>query len=201
MPCRNARACAAPLSRRKSCMQQCSDPVAARDRRSYRDEATLERCHVPQLPTVQLQRSQAGAGLSRTCVRGLLGSCAPDGPLLPSHMHTLLFGPMSPHGLTTNNRHAHVRVPAGNSFSSEALPGALPVGQNNPRVCPYGLYAEQLSGSAFTVPRRCVGAALFVLLCIHPCGTVCAHGAWAWAYACSPSLSCDGRSEQGCTTA
>ncbi|KAI8467072.1 MAG: homogentisate 1,2-dioxygenase-domain-containing protein [Monoraphidium minutum] len=42
----------------------------------------------------------------------------------------------------------------GNEFASEALPGALPKGQNNPRVCPYGLYAEQVSGSAFTVPRN-----------------------------------------------
>jgi len=41
----------------------------------------------------------------------------------------------------------------GNEFSSEALPGALPEGQNNPRVCPYGLYTEQLSGTAFTAPR------------------------------------------------
>ncbi|KAK9820068.1 hypothetical protein WJX72_005739 [[Myrmecia] bisecta] len=41
----------------------------------------------------------------------------------------------------------------GNDFGSEALPGALPVGQNNPRVCPYGLYAEQLSGTTFTAPR------------------------------------------------
>jgi homogentisate 1,2-dioxygenase len=36
---------------------------------------------------------------------------------------------------------------------SEALPGALPKGQNNPQRCPYGLYAEQLSGTAFTAPR------------------------------------------------
>lgn len=42
----------------------------------------------------------------------------------------------------------------GNEFSSEALPGALPVGQNNPQRCPYGLYAEQLSGTAFTAPRE-----------------------------------------------
>ena len=42
----------------------------------------------------------------------------------------------------------------GNQFESEALPGALPVGRNNPRVCPYGLYAEQLTGSAFTAPRK-----------------------------------------------
>jgi len=41
----------------------------------------------------------------------------------------------------------------GNEFASEALPGALPVGQNSPQRCPYGLYAEQLSGSPFTAPR------------------------------------------------
>lgn len=41
-----------------------------------------------------------------------------------------------------------------NQFSSEALPGALPVGQNSPQRCPYGLYAEQFSGSAFTAPRH-----------------------------------------------
>jgi len=38
----------------------------------------------------------------------------------------------------------------GNEFETEALPGALPRGQNSPQKCPYGLYAEQLSGSAFT---------------------------------------------------
>jgi hypothetical protein len=42
----------------------------------------------------------------------------------------------------------------GNEFQSEALPGALPQLQNNPRICPYGLYAEQISGSAFTAPRH-----------------------------------------------
>ena len=41
----------------------------------------------------------------------------------------------------------------GNTFSSEALPGALPAGQNSPQRCPYGLYAEQLSGTGFTAPR------------------------------------------------
>lgn len=30
---------------------------------------------------------------------------------------------------------------------------ALPVGQNSPQRCPYGLYAEQISGTAFTAPR------------------------------------------------
>ncbi|CAG8579680.1 7133_t:CDS:10 [Paraglomus occultum] len=42
----------------------------------------------------------------------------------------------------------------GNHFSSEALEGALPQGQNTPQKCPYGLYAEQLSGTAFTVDRQ-----------------------------------------------
>ena len=40
-----------------------------------------------------------------------------------------------------------------NEFATEALKGALPVGRNSPQRCPYGLYAEQLSGSAFTAPR------------------------------------------------
>ena len=41
----------------------------------------------------------------------------------------------------------------GNTFASEALKDALPKGQNTPQQCPYQLYAEQLSGKAFTVPR------------------------------------------------
>jgi homogentisate 1,2-dioxygenase len=41
----------------------------------------------------------------------------------------------------------------GNSFSSEAVKGALPVGRNSPQRPPKGLYAEVLSGTAFTAPR------------------------------------------------
>ena len=41
----------------------------------------------------------------------------------------------------------------GNQFESEALPGALPVGRNSPQQVAHGLYAELLSGSAFTAPR------------------------------------------------
>ncbi|MFB7465641.1 homogentisate 1,2-dioxygenase [Streptomyces sp. NPDC056224] len=41
----------------------------------------------------------------------------------------------------------------GNEHSSEAVPGALPLGRNSPQRAPLGLYAEQLSGSAFTEPR------------------------------------------------
>src|SRR5437867_3740110 len=41
----------------------------------------------------------------------------------------------------------------GNEFATEALSGALPVGRNSPQKAPLGLYAEQFSGTAFTVPR------------------------------------------------
>src|SRR5258708_20970172 len=41
----------------------------------------------------------------------------------------------------------------GNSFETEALPGALPIGRNSPQRAAYGVYAEQLSGSPFTAPR------------------------------------------------
>src|SRR5688500_4887036 len=41
----------------------------------------------------------------------------------------------------------------GNHFSTEALPGALPVGRNSPQRTPLGLYTEVLSGTAFTAPR------------------------------------------------
>jgi len=43
----------------------------------------------------------------------------------------------------------------GSEFQSEdpRAPDSLPYGQNTPQKCPYGLYAEQISGSAFTAPR------------------------------------------------
>ncbi|XP_028138785.1 homogentisate 1,2-dioxygenase [Diabrotica virgifera virgifera] len=43
----------------------------------------------------------------------------------------------------------------GSELQSEdpRCPGSLPPDQNSPQKCPYGLYAEQLSGSAFTAPR------------------------------------------------
>ena len=40
-----------------------------------------------------------------------------------------------------------------NDFETEALPGALPQGMNSPQKCNYGLYGEQLSGTAFTAQR------------------------------------------------
>ena len=41
----------------------------------------------------------------------------------------------------------------GNHFATEAVAGALPVGRNSPQRAPLGLYAEVLSGTAFTAPR------------------------------------------------
>ncbi|MEW2568989.1 homogentisate 1,2-dioxygenase [Streptomyces sp. NPDC047070] len=57
----------------------------------------------------------------------------------------------------------------GNEHSSEAVPGALPQGRNSPQRVPLGLYAEQLSGSAFTEPR--------------------AHNRRSWLYRIRPSAA------------
>ena len=54
---------------------------------------------------------------------------------------------------TSHGGSPHYLTGFGNGFETEALPGALPVGRNSPQNCPYGLYAEQLSGSPFTAPR------------------------------------------------
>ncbi len=42
----------------------------------------------------------------------------------------------------------------GNDVATEAVQGALPQGQNSPQKPPFGLYAEQINGSAFTMPRH-----------------------------------------------
>ncbi len=50
------------------------------------------------------------------------------------------------------NRHDY--LPGfGNHVATEAVAGALPIGQNSPQRVPFGLYAEQFSGTAFTAPR------------------------------------------------
>ncbi len=41
----------------------------------------------------------------------------------------------------------------GNEFETEALPGALPIGQFTPQKVKYNLYTEQFSSTAFTAPR------------------------------------------------
>ncbi len=42
----------------------------------------------------------------------------------------------------------------GNEFATEAVAGTLPIGRNSPQQVAHGLYAEQLSGTAFTAPRH-----------------------------------------------
>lgn len=56
----------------------------------------------------------------------------------------------------------------GNHFQSEAIKGTLTPGRNSPQKVPHGLYAEQLSGSAFTMPR--------------------AHNLRSWFYRIKPSV-------------
>ncbi len=55
--------------------------------------------------------------------------------------------------LQTTTSETHLLSGFGNQFQSEAVPGALPVGRNSPQLAPLGLYAEVISGSAFTAPR------------------------------------------------
>jgi homogentisate 1,2-dioxygenase len=54
---------------------------------------------------------------------------------------------------TTSEKTFKYQSGFGNEFATEAVKGALPVGQNSPQKAPLGLYAEQFSGTAFTAPR------------------------------------------------
>jgi homogentisate 1,2-dioxygenase len=48
----------------------------------------------------------------------------------------------------------HYQSGFGNEFATEAVRGTLPVAQNSPQRVAHGLYAEQISGTAFTAPRH-----------------------------------------------
>ena len=61
--------------------------------------------------------------------------------------------PLPPVAVATAARPAWM-VGFANHFATEAVPGALPIGRNSPQKVPFGLYAEQLSGTAFTAPRH-----------------------------------------------
>ncbi|HSK73195.1 MAG TPA: homogentisate 1,2-dioxygenase [Pyrinomonadaceae bacterium] len=54
---------------------------------------------------------------------------------------------------TTSEEKFKYQTGFGNEFATEAVKGALPIGRNSPQKAPLGLYAEQFSGTAFTVPR------------------------------------------------
>nr|WP_316644080.1 homogentisate 1,2-dioxygenase [uncultured Roseateles sp.] len=47
----------------------------------------------------------------------------------------------------------HYQSGFGNQHASEAIAGSLPLGRNSPQQVAHGLYAELLSGAAFTAPR------------------------------------------------
>lgn len=49
--------------------------------------------------------------------------------------------------------HDQYQTGFGNDFATEAVPGTLPAHRNSPQRVAHGLYAEQLSGTAFTTPR------------------------------------------------
>src|SRR3569832_1153781 len=80
----------------------------------------------------------------------------------------------------------------GGHFESEAVEGALPKGRNSPQRPPFGLYAEQLSGTAFTAPRHEFRRSWLFRLC--PCA---AHRPYV-AYARAPHLLLVFAGEAGC---
>eukprot|EP01083_Nonionella_stella_P080766 222066_1 len=60
-----------------------------------------------------------------------------------------------------------------NTFQSEAPAyrnRALPHHRNNPKVCPLGLYAEQISGTAFTI-ERCHNRRTWMYRTLPSCAT------------------------------
>ncbi len=57
-------------------------------------------------------------------------------------------------GLMRSPRRATTFCGFGAYVATEAVAGALPVGRNSPQKVPFGLYTEQLSGTAFTAPRH-----------------------------------------------
>ena len=57
-------------------------------------------------------------------------------------------------GAATVRDASHYMTGFANEWATEAIAGALPVGRNSPQMAPLGLYAEQLSGTAFTAPRH-----------------------------------------------
>jgi homogentisate 1,2-dioxygenase len=57
-------------------------------------------------------------------------------------------------GSEMNSANSAMMSGFGSHFASEAAPGALPQGRNSPQRPAFGLYAEQLSGTAFTAPRH-----------------------------------------------
>jgi homogentisate 1,2-dioxygenase len=64
------------------------------------------------------------------------------------------FDKLSPNGIGNGMATENYMPGFGNHFATEVVPGALPEGRNSPQKPAFGLYAEQLSGTAFTAPRH-----------------------------------------------
>ena len=77
-------------------------------------------------------------------------------------MNVQLERTVVPHVQSVHRANGGYMSGSGNGFETEALPGALPLGRNSPQECPYGLYAEQLSGSPFTAPAPQTSAPGFI---------------------------------------
>ena len=71
--------------------------------------------------------------------------------------------------LEQNYKDLKYNIGFGNQFESEAEKNVLPKGQNTPKKCNYGLYAEQINGTAFTMPRH--------------------KNKRSWFYRCQPSVT------------
>ena len=74
----------------------------------------------------------------------------------------------------------------GNHFESEAEKGALIKGRNNPQKAPMGLYAEQLSGTPFTLPKHKNKRSW-----IYRIMPTCNHGSWTDVSASYPEWISD----------
>ena len=74
----------------------------------------------------------------------------------PSHTHPALplhGGALAPWEVVKARDPFTYQMGFNNEFSSEAVAGALPKLGNTPTRAPFGLYAEQVSGTSFTTPR------------------------------------------------
>src|SRR5690606_35291150 len=114
-----------------ACDHRCSRPGIRMPIRARR--------RLPSFDRPPVSRKTAGAATGRTL-------SPPRAAALECRHDTLSEQPLMSLDL---RYHAGFR----NHVATEALPGALPEGQNSPQRCPYGLYAEQVSGTAFTAPR------------------------------------------------
>src|SRR5829696_3710596 len=114
----------------------------------------LQLRHLRALPAVQrLARVRRGFGNRRS--RDLDRQARPGNVGRPARRRMTMNINTSPDAIVRSTAQLTPGYMSGfgNSFETEALPGALPMGRNSPQRCAYGLYAEQLSGSPFTAPR------------------------------------------------